>query len=202
MAEGQLDIMSMMPGRKVVDYLVNHFLREGNWIYEMIIPEVFLEKYHLWWSASHPYSMEDVQFAALLLRLCSHAIQYLPNTPCPVLDQLDSTLDEIQSMCESGATRLDDFSGHHPSLLRLQQLFFYVCYLKNEGRIKQSWRVFSEAVNDIQDIGLHLDTLESDVNEHDKEISRRTFWNFYIWDRYESVLVYALSRANIAQIYV
>ena len=71
-------LLKKVPERAVTDILIQHFLSEANWIYEMVYPITFLERYDEWWS--HPYqSVDDLEYAALLLRLCPYSAQFLPS---------------------------------------------------------------------------------------------------------------------------
>ena len=70
-------LLHKMPPRPVIDVLIQHFFSEASWIYEMIRPTTFTERYNDWWTRTcQPAG--DVEFAALLLR-CSVCVPTPPN---------------------------------------------------------------------------------------------------------------------------
>jgi hypothetical protein len=70
-------LLSQLPTRETVDFLVQYFLEEVNWLYEMIYPLTFLERYNAWWSQESYHGVDDVQFGVWILRLCVNSLQYV-----------------------------------------------------------------------------------------------------------------------------
>ncbi|KAL9023226.1 MAG: hypothetical protein Q9180_008324 [Flavoplaca navasiana] len=142
------ELLSRVPHRTVTDVLIQHFFTEANWIYEMVDPTTFLERYDAWWS--HPCRIvEDVEFAALLLRLCSYTAQFLPSQNYTADTILGASLSTIRQECDTTANALAStqyLKSSPTSIVRIHQLFFRACYLKNEGDMKGSWDVLSEAI--------------------------------------------------------
>lgn len=187
------ELLKKVPERSVTDILIQHFLKEANWIYEMIYPTTFLERYNQWWSQPCR-TLEDLEFAALLLRLCSYSAQFLPSKTYTAATIVGMTLSAIREQCDAAATKLTrspSFKGPS-SILRVHQFFFAACYLKNEGRMKESWDLLSEAIREAHDLGLHLDQPKTDgqlISEYDLEMGKRTYWNLWLWDKFMSIVL-------------
>lgn len=179
-------VLSLMPPRSTVDFLVQFYIKEINWYNEMIYPPTFLERYSNWWSQADYSGGDDIQFAALIARVCALATQYLPNPEWPIHDAFESPLDEISQRCYTAAQEFDRYQPRPPSLSRVQQLYFNLDYLRNRAEIKESWAVLAEVAKEVQDIGLHLERPRVPLTEFDMEIRRRIFWCLYEWDRYEN----------------
>ena len=72
------------------------------------------------------------------------------------------------------------------SFASVQGLCLAAAYLKNEGRIKEAWDLMGDLITTAYNLGIHLETTTSrpsNLNELEKEMGRRVFWNLYIWDR-------------------
>ncbi|KAL8813214.1 MAG: hypothetical protein Q9200_000443 [Gallowayella weberi] len=189
-----LELLAKVPHRTVTDILIQHFLSEANWIYEMVDPTTFLERYDDWWS--HPCrNAHDVEFAALLLRLCSYTAQFLPSQNYTADTILGASLSTIRQECDATANALASTQFvklSSRSIVRIHQLFFRACYLKNEGDVKGSWDVLSEATREAQELGLHLDLHKGQgkfISEYDVEMGKRTYWNLWLWDKFMSIIL-------------
>jgi len=68
-------LLKKVPSRPVTDILIQHFFSEANWIYEMIYATTFTERYNEWWAGTCR-TIDDLEFAALLLRLCCYTAQF------------------------------------------------------------------------------------------------------------------------------
>lgn len=168
----------------MVDFLVQHFLAEVNWLYEEIYPQTFLEIYNSWWSQPNYYGEEDIQFGVLILRICVNSLEFLPHPKWPTHSVLDIEPDALESRCNAVACKLDGYQPRTPSLLRVQQLVLYVATLFNAGNAKDSHAMLAETVKEAQEINLSLEEKWEPMSEFDKEIWRKAFWNVYVWDRY------------------
>lgn len=158
----------------------------------MIYPTTFLERYNQWWSQPCR-TLEDMEFAVLLLRLCCYSAQFLPSKTYTAATIFGTSLSTIREQCDTAATMLTrspSFKGPS-SILRVHQYFFAACYLKNEGRMKESWDLLSEAIREAHDLGLHVEQPESNgkpISEYDMEMGKRTYWNLWLWDKYVASL--------------
>ncbi|KAL9001252.1 MAG: hypothetical protein Q9188_005505 [Gyalolechia gomerana] len=187
-------LLHKMPHRTVIDTLIQHFFTEANWIYEMVDAVTFLERYNDWWS--HPCrSVDDVEFAALLLRLCSYTAQFLPSANYTADTIFGNSLCTIRKECDATANALSSTSlvrATSTSIVRIHQLFFRACYLKNEGDMRGSWDILSEAIREAQELGLHLDLRKGQgqfTSEYNVELGKRTYWNLWLWDKFMCIIL-------------
>ena len=157
---------------------------------QLIYPPRFLAQYQRWWSLERPMSVVDIEFAVLLLRICSYASQFLPS-PTHTIDRIRGMLlADIHNACDDIATNLSvtcarlDARG---SLLRVQHLAYDALISSCEGRISASWETLSCTIRVAQRVGIHSGTVTwmHGIDEIEREMRRRTFCNLYIWDRYE-----------------
>ena len=184
------ELLKRVPSRTVTDILIQHFFSDANWIYEMVYPTTFIERYNSWWSGSCQ-SVDDLEFAALLLRLCSYSAQFLPSQNYTADTILGISLSTIREDCNTTAIALSRSSmivERPSSITRIHELFYRACYLKNEGEMKESWNILSKAIRDAHELGLHLDLQKGNgrlTSEYELEMGKRTYWNLWLWDKYE-----------------
>ncbi len=187
-------LLKEMPRRPVTDVLIQHFFSEANWIYEMVYFATFTKRYNEWW-AGPCQSVDDIQFATLLLRLCSYTAQFLPSQNYTADTILGNSLSTLREQCNATAislTRVSMMEQGLPSITRIHEYFFHACYLKNEGAMKESWDVLGKAIHDAHELGLHLESRKTSgrlVSEYDVEMGKRTYWNLWLWDKYVTFIV-------------
>ena len=155
----------------------------------MIHPSSFLTRYQNWW-ASHPASSpETLEFAILLLRLVAYSAQFLPSQTHAADHVEHIPVHSIGNHCHELANKMGsayESLGASHTISSVYQMFFHVCYLQNEGRIREAWYIFGSTARLAQDIGLHLEPCaptHSKLNELEKDMRRRAFWNLHTWDR-------------------
>lgn len=158
---------------------------------QLVYPPWLLRKYTAWWAVGPLYSLVDVEFAILLLRICSYASQFLPS-PSHTIDRIRGMfLADIRTACDNAAENLDiictrvDARG---SLLRVQYLCYAGLGLQCDGGTNAFWESLNRAVRVAQTVGIQKENSLSthDMNEFGREMRRRVFCNLYIWDRYET----------------
>ena len=181
--------LQLMPRRVIIDRLIKHFLEELNWISEMIHPTSFLTRYEQWWRSFPGSTVEDLDFCALVLTVCAYSAQYLPSRSLAGPKIHGMLNDTIREHCFDLSKRMSSLCASFPgnrSLARVQHLYYAACYQKNEGRVKDAYYVLGDAIRLAHDLEMHMEySLSSRVqlNELDKDLRRRAFWNLYIWDR-------------------
>lgn len=164
----------------------------------MVYPTTFMERYNEWWDEPCQ-SIDDIQFATLLLRLCSYTAQFLPSQTYTADTILGNSLYALRERCNATAislTHVPMMDQGLPSINRIHEHFFHACYLKNEGAMKESWRVLGKAIHEAHELGLHLETRKfagRSISECDIEIGKRTYWNLWLWDKY---VAFFLRRLN------
>ena len=129
----------------------------------------------------------EVEFAILILRICSYASQFLPS-PGYTLDKIRGVLlADIRNTCDETADSLAAISiaaDGRGSLSRIQHLVFLGLRCQIEGKTTAFWEVLSRAIRVAQSVGIHSGAarLRQGMDEADQEMGRRTFCNLYIWD--------------------
>lgn len=155
----------------------------------MVYPTTFTERYNEWW-AGPCQSVDDIEFATLLLRLCSYTAQFLPSQNYTADTILGNSLSALREQCNATAisiNRVPIMEEGLPSVTRIHEHFFHACYLKNEGAMKESWTVLGKAIHEAHELGLHLESRKTGgrlVSEYDIEMGKRTYWNLWLWDKY------------------
>lgn len=156
---------------------------------------VFLTHYHQWWKKSKPSLVADVEFATLILRICSYATQFLPS-PTHNIDQISGhPLSDIRNTCSNigdNLAKLCETLDWRGSLFRVQHILFAALQISCEGRTDQFWEGIASASRAAQKAGIHTDNTAFEENltsqneigrELEKETRRRTFCSLYVLDR-------------------
>ncbi|KAK2593331.1 hypothetical protein QQS21_008974 [Conoideocrella luteorostrata] len=187
------DEMNRMPARPIIDFLMQFFLAEVDWMTQLVHPPSFMAYYESWWTkqsaqiAEHSLYVVHIDFAVLILRICSIASQFLPS-PSYTIDTIRGmTLGQIRDICSDVVRNLAkiatsvDFRG---SLFRVQHTCFSAFNLACEGLIRDAWSTLCTAVSVAQGLGYHRPaSIESAaVDELEREMRRRVFCNLYVWD--------------------
>ena len=181
--------LRVLPKRSIIDYLVQNFFKEVNWIYEMIHPPTFLSQYRSWWQIQPELGFAELEYTVLLLRICAYSAQFLPSRTYTADTIAGVPLGSIRQHCQRVAddiATLCDSLSDSKSLASVQYLFFAACFSKNEGRMKEAWFKLGTAIRLAQDLSLHLESAtpsNANLDALEKEMRSRTFWNLYIWDR-------------------
>ena len=147
----------------------------------------FLTRYQRWWAVERVTLVIEVDFAVLILRICSYALQFLPS-PSYTLNKIrGALLSDICNTCDEVAENLATISSAFDgrgSLIRVQHLAFSGLRCQMEGRRDALWDALSRAIRVAQSVGIHSEATNSrpGLDEMEKEMGRRTFCNLYIWD--------------------
>ncbi|RDL30819.1 uncharacterized protein BP5553_10164 [Venustampulla echinocandica] len=170
-------ILQQFPKRSIVDFLVQHFLSDVNWLYEEVHVPSFLERYNSWWEQTQYQAEVDLQFGILILRMCVNALQFLPHSNGPDQSEIGDgiRLDGLENTYNDAASKLDNYLPRKFSLLRVQQLLLHIVILLNDGNAKESHQILGEAIKEAQDVELFLESKWTGLSEFDKE-ERRKFW--------------------------
>ena len=151
----------------------------------------FLICYQQWWLKDRPLSIADVEFAVLILRICSYSAQFLPS-PSHTVGRIDaSSLPEIRNLCAdvgNGLARACVTLDWKGSLVRVQHLLFAAIKSSCEGRTDQFWEGIASACQAAQKAGIQRDSPDPGNNswELEKEMRRRVFCSLFALDRYLS----------------
>jgi hypothetical protein len=161
--------------------------RCSNRIDQLVQVPWFLAKYQAWWMLERVTLVAWVDFAVLILRICSYALQFLPS-PGYTLDKIRGVLlADVRNMCDETADSLETIStaaDGRGSLVRVQHLAFFGLQRQIEGKTTAFWEVLSRAIRVAQHVGIHCDSARSrkGMDTTSQEMELRTFSNLYIWD--------------------
>lgn len=227
-------LIRLIPARPFTNLLVLVFFAEVNTLYSALHQPTFNRTLEEWWNmcsragehnsaqratgaesaGSDPYVTNDLHFfPSLLLQVLSLAIQLLPHEHNEYMNQITfgvcETLHDFSARLSSASCELAVLLGGTgiPSLNRVIQAFLRCCWLKNEGRIHESWHYLGNAIRLAQEQGLHLEhssrgpgvcargagrgvrsTRPHSVSEHIqlmwyREMEKRAWILLYTWDR-------------------
>ncbi|EQB51715.1 hypothetical protein CGLO_08749 [Colletotrichum gloeosporioides Cg-14] len=199
-----LGVIERMPDRQVMDFLVYFFATEICWsltlaagrIDQLVHVPWFLEKYQRWSAAEWAKRAPDVEFAVLVLRICSYALQFLPSPAYPLDRIRGELLSDLREACNDAADKAETISAaadSRGSPVRAQHLAFLGLKYQAEGNMRAYAEALGRAIRVAQNVGMHCDTpAVAAADEVDREIARRVFCNLYIAD---SLLSGQLDRA-------
>ncbi|KAI1407926.1 hypothetical protein F5Y13DRAFT_205604 [Hypoxylon sp. FL1857] len=178
-------MLETMPNRPILDFLVQYFFAEVNWMEQLLHPPWFLRQYQKWWNFEKPSAVAEIEFAVLFLRICSYASQFLPS-PAYTIDRIRGMcLVDVRKSCDGVADTLAPLCARldgRGSLIRVQHLIFAGLASLCEGRTSSFWDTLSCAIRAAQRISIATTPRDGNLDEIDKEMRRRTFCNLYIWD--------------------
>ncbi|KAH3903881.1 hypothetical protein HBH56_243880 [Parastagonospora nodorum] len=179
--------LEQMPNRQILDILVQHFAAEVNWMEQLVQIPWFLARYESWWMVKPVTLVAGVDFAVLILRICSYTLQFLPS-PGYALDTIRGvSLAEIRNLCNETADGLETISiaaDARGSLIRVQYVAFSALKCRVDAKSDAFWDVLGRSIRIAQNIGLHCDTIhpKTGTDIMDQEMERRTYCNLFILD--------------------
>ncbi|KAI1422484.1 hypothetical protein F5Y12DRAFT_762797 [Xylaria sp. FL1777] len=176
-----------LPSRPILDFLLQYFITEVNWIHQLLYPPWFLAHYQKWWSLDRPYSVDDIEFSVLFLKVCWYASQVLPSGSQRINSIRGVELLEIRKTCTAVAEILESICSQldeRGSLIRVQHLAVAGLAFFCQGKVNNFWASISGGIRVAQRIGMHLETtLGGDkTDQFEKELGRRTFCSLYVLD--------------------
>ncbi|RYP51842.1 hypothetical protein DL768_002918 [Monosporascus sp. mg162] len=186
--------LDRMPRRPTINFLMQFFVTELNWMSLLVHPPSLMAQYESWWARRPPSAADthltaaDIDFAVLLLRICSFASQFLPSASYTVDSVRGVPLVMIRDTCNNVAASLEGVAaGIDPrgSLVRVQHMCFAGLNLACEGRMRHSWTTLGATIRVAQRLGFHREVKGIDsvpADELDREMRRRVFCNLYLWD--------------------
>ncbi|KGO67592.1 Transcription factor, fungi [Penicillium italicum] len=185
--------MAKMPARPILDFLLQFFLTEVNWMTQLIHAPSFMLYYYSWWAKQSLQLLDEaiqvthIDFTVLILRTCAFAAQFLPSPTYTVDSIRGMPLTRVREICNTVATNLNEVAeavNERGSLFRVQHLCFYAFNQACEGRLGSSWGLLSSSIRVAHGLGYHRlagsDSLLGDPLE--REMKRRVFCNLYVWD--------------------
>ncbi|ROT40787.1 hypothetical protein SODALDRAFT_291188 [Sodiomyces alkalinus F11] len=191
--------MERMPPRTVIDFLMQFFLAEVNWMFHLVHPASLMSHYEAWWNKRRQiklpdtdvecvFNATDIDFAALILRICAFAAQFLPSASHTIDSVRGMPLAKIREACGEVASALGGIAvdiDSRGSLFRVQHVCFSGLTAGCEGHIRKAWTTLCSAVCLAQGLGFHQDARGDQsllLDELEYEMRRRVFCNLYVWD--------------------
>lgn len=177
-----------MPARPILDFLIQYFLKEGNWINQVIYPPVFLRQYKAWCSLPDVTRVADLDFAILILRICAHASQGLSSDSYILSTAGNISIAQSRDQCCELADSLRNLSIQACSTGNLFRVEHYCLAAMKDDLDERMGSVFwnlSRAIHTATAIGLHKEPQvgsHAGMDELACELRRRLFWNLYSWD--------------------
>ncbi|KAA8645828.1 hypothetical protein EYZ11_010711 [Aspergillus tanneri] len=184
--------LSRMPHRQMLDFLVQYFVYELNWMKQVIHAPSFLAEYQQWWTKDQPFTVPDIEFAVLILRVSSYAAQFLPAPSHTVGSIGGLSLTDIRNTCSEVGDSLAqaclslDWKG---SLVRVQHTLFLALKFSCECRTDRFWEGIASSSRAAQKAGIHADAPlpgADGAQNLEKEMERRTLCSLYVLDSHLS----------------
>lgn len=187
--------LERMPPRAVTDFLLQFFLAEVNWMFQTVHPASLMASYEAWWNKRQQpdsealFSAADIDFAALMLRICVFASQFLPSASYTIDSVRGMPLTRIRETSAKVAAALGSIAADidsRGSLFRVQHMCFLGLTAGCEGHIRKAWATLCSAICLAQGLGFHQDARGDPqsmlLDELEHEMRRRVFCNLYVWD--------------------
>lgn len=182
--------LEQIPQRQVLDFLIQYFVNELNWMKQIVHPPSFLAQYQQWCTKERPLSaVSDIEFTVLVLRVCAYSAQFLPS-PTETVERIRGIpLSDVRKICSELAERLAkpclalDWKG---SPVRVQHILFAALMSSCEGRTDKFWEQIGLASQAAQKAGLHADIYgpgDIAAQEGEREMRGRIFCCLYVLDR-------------------
>jgi hypothetical protein len=157
---------------------------------QIIEPSSFMDQYQRWWNLDGVLRLLDVEFAVVIMRICSYASLFLPS-PSHTIDTVRGmNLADIRSTCDGTGHTLSAMAAEmdrQGSLTRVQHLLLSGLKFRCEGKPHELWNSFRHAAQVAKELGLfqqyqHVSFQGSDL-ELNNELGCRAICILYIWDK-------------------
>ncbi|KAL1870691.1 hypothetical protein Daus18300_005011 [Diaporthe australafricana] len=153
--------LERVPPLQVLDFLLQYFINELNWMKQIVHRPSFVAQYQQWCSKAKPLSVvRDVEFTVLILRICAYSAQFLPS-PSETIDRIGGlSLCSIRKLCsELGESLAEtcltlDWKG---SVIRVQHVLFAALISSCEGKTGEFWERIGLAGQAAQKAGLEAE---------------------------------------------
>ena len=197
-----------LPCRDCTLALAAIFFTEFNWLYSLLDESIFGDELRNFYERSFDDNLqfrdnldfESLRFPVLLFPVIAIALLFLPSAYDQCLDEhacIDaSRSDGGKYFNDVGARLWGLFEKDATDLLTVQASFLRVCWLKNSGRVVESWHSLAQVAMDAQDIGLHRESGRIEAANAESAcaqawsivMQRRLMINLFIWETYGLLL--------------
>ncbi|KFA51572.1 hypothetical protein S40293_03969 [Stachybotrys chartarum IBT 40293] len=182
--------LSRMPARPILDHLIQHFIRDVNWIHQLVHSASFLAGYNRWWTVNPVNQLADIEFAVLILRIGAYSSQFLPS-PAYTADEIRGrSLSDIRHHCTEGAEALEKICVQidgTSSLVRVQHTSFAALCQQCAGDMRSFLPTLGRAISMVQLLSNHTEPYNTseDSNFFMAELKRRVSCSLYVVDKLE-----------------
>ncbi|KHO01940.1 uncharacterized protein MAM_00941 [Metarhizium album ARSEF 1941] len=179
-----------LPAKVFIDKLVAMCLREFNWQYYFVDPDVFYVQLLEW--NSLPFSIFSTEgpqgvspslraFPAVLFQMLAAALLVLPDDEEEEFITLkyaaNMTFEDLAcDYSASGAEIVGLFGKKELSVTTVQAEFLRASFLKYTANVAESWHMIGIAIRDAQELGMHRDSLDPEATETSLESVLENQW--------------------------
>ncbi|ORY04450.1 hypothetical protein BCR34DRAFT_544428 [Clohesyomyces aquaticus] len=181
--------LAKMPRREILDFLIQYYVSEIHWHDQILEPRSFKDTYRRWWTLDGILTLLDVEFAVVIMRICSYASLFLPSPTYNIDAVRGMKLADIRSICSEIGDTLFAMTvemDRQGSLFRVQHLLFSGLKFHCEGNPHELWVALGHASQVAKELGLYDQFrqvwFQDDEVELDKELGCRAICLLYIWD--------------------
>ncbi|KZF26855.1 hypothetical protein L228DRAFT_280005 [Xylona heveae TC161] len=202
-------LIRSLPARRDIELLASVYFEEISWYYESVDASFFSDEIEEWYKCSFtalkhgPSKLSESMryFPALLFQVIALALQYLPpgketNFGHLKIGEGQSYDDLAADYSDSGVVVLDLLGKPENTVVAVQARFLRVSFLKNVGRVVESWHVMGMVVKEAYEIGLHREqpitkqSMEETAEAlWETELRRRLMMHIYLWDSQMAVVL-------------
>ena len=157
---------------------------------QIIEPRSFIDTYERWWKLGGVFTLLDVEFAVLIMRMCSYASLFLPSPNYNLDTVRGMNLSNIRSICSDVGNTLFSIAidmDRWGSVVRVQHLLLYALKFHCEGNPHELWLALRHASQVAKELRFYerFDQVwfrDSDF-DLDWEVGCRVMCVLYIWDK-------------------
>ncbi|KAK9474871.1 fungal-specific transcription factor domain-containing protein [Dipodascopsis tothii] len=172
-----LRLMQTMPPQPYVDVMINIFYREANF-YQALNEHAFRDELDRWRNLND--KSEDIRTPAIVFRLMSLSLQFVPAEYEDKLRQIDRNLSGLKYNYHRTAVELSDLLEDSPD--KVLENILRAAWFKFEGRMKDSWYCAGKTIRIAQEIHLNEERPNCPPS-YERERRRRLWWLVFYWDR-------------------
>ncbi|KHO11684.1 Zn(2)-C6 fungal-type DNA-binding domain protein [Metarhizium robertsii ARSEF 23] len=184
------DLIRHLPAKVFIDKLVAMCMREFNWQYYFVDPDIFFAQLQEW--NNLPFSIFSTEgprgippglrvFPAVLFQMIAAALLVLPDDEEEEFVTLkyaaNMTFEDLAcDYSASGAEIVGLFGKKGLSVTTVQAEFLRACFLKYTANVTESWHMIGIAIRDAQELGMHRDSLDPKPTETSLETVIENQW--------------------------